>query len=109
MVLRIFAFSSVLFLLSCSAEVKTSTHKEEKHDAIPADCLYVTHCESCHGLEGNAGISGAANLQKSTMSDKEIEKTILNGNDKGMMPYKEIITSNEEIKSLVEYVKTLRK
>lgn len=84
---------------------------EETGDAAPADPknLYILHCESCHGVDGKKGNSGAADLSASKLKDEEIKKMILNGNDKGMMPYKDIITSDQEVDLLVDYVKTLRK
>lgn len=109
MVLRIVCIFVVLSLISCSGNADSSDFVEEEKKPVEAKTLYILHCESCHGLEGNKGVSGAANLQKSTLSDQEIEATIKNGNDKGMMPYKDIITGKGEISSLMEYVKTLRK
>lgn len=69
--------------------------------------LYVRNCESCHGIDGKKGLSGAADLSASTKSDSEILHTIQNGNDKGMMPYKDLLTKREQ-SGLVEFVKTLR-
>lgn len=54
-------------------------------------------------------MSGAADLSTSKFTDEQIREVILNGNDKGMMPYKDIITNEVERNALVEYVKTLRK
>jgi len=112
MVLRFIVFGSLfIFLLgSCSGSTSsTSDYQEDKHEPTDAKTLFILHCESCHGMEGNKGVSGAADLQKSKIPDSKIKHVIENGNDKGMMPYKDIITNPEEISSLVEYVKTLRK
>ncbi|MES2587834.1 MAG: cytochrome c [Bacteroidota bacterium] len=99
-----------LSLVSCTSS-KTESIDENSDENIEVDAksLYVLHCESCHGLDGKRGTSGAADLSKSTFSDKEILHVIENGNDKGMMPYKELISSKNERNSLMEYVKTLRK
>jgi hypothetical protein len=60
-------------------------------------------------LDGKKGSSGAANLAISKLSDAEIKNVISNGNEKGMMPYKDIITNEKDLNGLVEFVKTLRK
>jgi mono/diheme cytochrome c family protein len=102
-------FSSVLFLFSCSNESSVSEISTENEPIREAKTLYVLHCETCHGLDGTKGTSNAANLQASKIEDSEIKSVILNGNDKGMMPYKTLITNDKEIEALVEYVKNLRK
>ena len=71
--------------------------------------LYAIHCDACHGMDGKKGVSGAADLSLSKLSDNEIKNTIKNGNNKGMMPFKDMITNPKDIDSLVEYVKKLRK
>jgi cytochrome c5 len=69
--------------------------------------LYEMNCKTCHGADGTAGLSGAKNLQISTLSDTEINDIINNG--KNSMPAYGKSFSKEEISSLVEYTKTLRK
>jgi mono/diheme cytochrome c family protein len=104
----VFCFPFVLF--SCESEKTSGSVSEtEKAEIRSGETLFLLHCESCHGITGDKGISGAANLKTSTITDEQIKKTILNGNNKGMMPYKELITSSEEIDELVNYVKSLRK
>lgn len=100
----------LVFLTACSGSGNV-TPVQPDEDYVPAEpkLLYVLHCESCHGMDGKKGNSGAADLSVSTLTDKEIKNVILNGNDKGMMPYKDIITSDAEVNSMVDYVKTLRK
>lgn len=105
-----FSFALCLFfLISCGNQLEKGKFNTEKAVVREAKTLYLIHCESCHGLEGNKGISGAADLSKSVLSDKTIKNVILQGNDKGMMPYKDIITNTEEVNSLRDYVKSLRK
>jgi mono/diheme cytochrome c family protein len=111
MVLKTFTFSLlILSLISCvnGSSVKHKVDKENATQEIDAKALYNLHCEACHGMDGTKGISGAANLKVSKMTDKQVKNTIENGNDKGMMPYKEIINSETEIDSLVSFVKSLR-
>jgi mono/diheme cytochrome c family protein len=109
MVLRFFAIGVLLFLASCgSGEVKSIENTENVASVEPKS-LYILHCEACHGLDGKKGSSGAANLAISKLSDAAIKNVISNGNEKGMMPYKDIITNKKDLDGLVEFVKTLRK
>lgn len=99
-------------LASCSSN-SSGTVEESKETTTPismedARTLYILHCSSCHGQDGKLGLSNAADLSKSKLSDLQIETTIRHGNDKGMMPY-EAILSVGEIKGLIPFVKTLRK
>ena len=83
--------------------------EEEPFSREDAKNLYILHCESCHGIDGTKKFADAADLSKSTLTDTQIRQMILDGNDKGMMPYKDIITSEEERAALIEFVKSLRK
>ena len=100
---------SIVLLVSCSTSSTDSYSKTIEESATSSKSLYTLHCEACHGADGKKGISGAADLSISKINADKIRATILNGNEKGMMPYKEIITNPIEIDSLVAYVQTLRK
>jgi cytochrome c5 len=63
-------------------------------------------CAACHGDEGALGLSGAKNLQTSTLASAEIETLIRNG--KNAMPAYKTLTE-AQVKALVEHVKSLRK
>lgn len=108
MVLRTLILGGALALTACGGPV-TPVETAEEH--VPADPknLYILHCENCHGMDGTKGNSGAADLSVSKLTDAQIRQMILNGNDKGMMPYKDIITHGEDVSGLVQFVKTLRK
>ena len=96
-------------VVSCSSPSTDNYSDTTNESNISSKALYTLHCEACHGADGKKGISGAADLSVSIINPKKIKSTILNGNEKGMMPYKEIITNPAEIDSLVSYVQTLRK
>jgi len=80
--------------------------------------LFGKHCVSCHGKDGKARTPiarqlGVKDLTQSKTSDGEIEKQVTEGkkDDRGnqkMPPFKDKL-SPEEIKSLIEFVKSLRK
>jgi mono/diheme cytochrome c family protein len=64
-------------------------------------------CDACHGEMGDKGLAGAGNLRTSQLKDEEISTVIMNGK-KNMSGYRKYL-SEEEIKALTEYVKSLRK
>lgn len=100
-----------LFLAGCGNDTPEETTKPVSNEPISleeARAVYTLNCASCHGPDGTLKASNAADLSISTIDDKKIEQTIRKGNDKGMMPYEEMLTT-PEIKGLVKFVQTLRK
>jgi len=80
--------------------------------------LFVKNCAPCHGRDGKAHTPvarklGVKDLSQSKLSEAEIEKQIVEGkrDDHGTqkMPSFKGTLSAEEIKSLVTWVKELRK
>lgn len=112
MVLKLIGITlCTLLLVSCGGEEKNKTlnlSENPEPEKVDARTVYAINCSSCHGPDGKLGASQAADLSVSKMSDAEILKMINEGNDKGMMPYKDMLTVDER-KSLVTFVKTLRK
>lgn len=64
------------------------------------------NCTTCHGTDGKLGISGAKNLTLSTKNLEEKIDIITNGKNM-MMPYKNLLTA-DQIKTVAEYVETLK-
>lgn len=114
MVLRIsFIVIAAFSVYSCDSSSKSEKIDEEVDLKTPmnledAKAIYLLNCASCHGADGTLKSAGAADLSKSKMTEAQIEDVILNGNLKGMMPYKDILTERE-VKGLVKFVPTLRK
>lgn len=112
MVLRLsISFALILCLASCGEEKKGKTNnwdETESNEPVDARAVYLINCSSCHGEDGKLGASQAADLSLSKLEDKEILKMINEGNDKGMMPYQDML-SQEEREALVPFVKKLRK
>jgi mono/diheme cytochrome c family protein len=110
--IRFIVFGGLLLACgSTSQEKEASPTVVDENEPLPieeARTVYTLNCASCHGQDGTAQISNAADLSKSKMDVAAIEKTIRKGNDKGMMPYEEMLTVGE-IKGLVAFVETLRK
>lgn len=115
MVLRknLLFISAVCFVLaSCGEEKKPEAGvKPVSNEPISledARAVYTLNCASCHGPDGTLKASNAKDLSISTLDEKAIEKMIRKGNDKGMMPYEDML-STPEIKGLVKFVQNLRK
>lgn len=106
------ALSSILVLAACGENEKP----EEQPKAISnepisledARAVYTLNCASCHGPDGTLQASNAKDLSVSKLSEGEVEKMIRKGNDKGMMPYEDML-STSEIKGVVKFVQNLRK
>lgn len=69
--------------------------------------LFESKCASCHGKDGTKGLFGAINLQQTRIGETEMFQTISKG--RRIMPRWEKRLSEAQLKSLVDYVKTLRK
>jgi len=104
-----FLLLTALTAVSCTSSGTTTVEPADTDiiQAVEPTQIYLRNCESCHGMNGDKGVSNAANLKKSILPDADIKKTILEGNSKGMMPYKDLLTE-QEVLALVEYVKMLR-
>jgi mono/diheme cytochrome c family protein len=109
MVLRIF-FSSLfaIILFSCSDENGNNLipSTEEKEDS--GKVFFKERCAQCHGYDGAASLAGAADLTSSIMKDDSIRVVIENGKN-AMPPFKSFVGSEDDLKAIIEYVKTLRK
>jgi len=102
---------AVLLIARCSSPVKTPSQTETgKPIANPVNSgklLFEEKCAVCHGPDGTAGISNAANLQKSQLDTNSILQVITQG--KNAMPAFAEQLSPEEIKQIANYAITLRK
>jgi mono/diheme cytochrome c family protein len=105
-------FSCVLLLASCGEDEKTEEQSKpisnEPISLEDARAVYILNCASCHGPDGTLQASNAKDLSISKLNESEVEKMIRKGNDKGMMPYEDML-STPEIKGLVKFVQNLRK
>ncbi len=75
--------------------------------AIEPTQLFLQHCESCHGMNGDKGVGNSANLKKTMMNDMQMQQIILHGSTTGMMPFRDKLT-DQEVSALIEYVKILK-
>lgn len=68
--------------------------------------LYLLHCSSCHGENGDRQVSGAKNLTISTLSIEDIKKIIKQGKN-GMPSFGGVLGSKNKIDSVAAHVITL--
>ncbi|MCF6351394.1 MAG: cytochrome c [Cyclobacteriaceae bacterium] len=87
-------------------EVITNPSAQNYVADLHGKALYNAQCTVCHGANGLAGLSGAKNLQISKKSDAEITSIINTG--KSTMPKMDGKFNAQEMKALVDYVKSLR-
>ena len=69
--------------------------------------VFESKCAKCHGKNGGRGFFGAADLRVNRLSDPELLHTISKG--KNRMPSWEKRLNAGQIKSVITYIKTLRK
>ena len=96
----------IVFSLHACHSPKNKESQLTKEIQSPKE-LFSSHCVSCHGADGTLGMSGAKNLQLSTLDKESITNQITKG--KGMMTGFEGKLSSKEIDDLTNYVITLRK
>ncbi len=104
--IRTFAFPFVVILFLCGAA-----------RADDSASVYKTKCASCHAPDGSGNTPvgkalkvldlGSADVQK--QSDAQLTDSIVNGKDSGKMPaYKGKLT-DDQVKGLVAYIRSLAK
>lgn len=110
---KLFVITVISFLFFSCDPVASTNEIVTPIDANSAEVileptqLFLQHCESCHGMNGDKGVSGVANLKQSTLTDLQIRNTILEGTPNGMMPFAEKL-NDQQVTVLVEYVKMLK-
>jgi cytochrome c6 len=79
----------------------------KENAVVHGKVLFEEKCVLCHGGDGTAGISDAANLRTSTLDTLSILKIITNG--KNTMPAFGEQLGTGEIEQITSYIFTLRK
>lgn len=90
---KILAALSLLMITASYGLAEASKSKREKGAAISAEVingaeLYAAKCSLCHGSDGKLGLSGSADLSKTTLDVNAIKTIVLSG--KGNMPKTEL-------------------
>ena len=97
----IFKLVAFLITLGCLTMAKA------QNIPLTGKALFENKCAKCHGTDGAKGRWGAKNLQISQLNNDELFKTISTG--RGIMPNWGKKLSALQIRSVIEYIKTLRK
>jgi mono/diheme cytochrome c family protein len=74
--------------------------------AVDGKKIYKQYCVTCHGIYGDMGASGAANLTISKLKLNERIEVITNGR-KAMASFKALL-DKEKIKAVAQYTMTLK-
>jgi mono/diheme cytochrome c family protein len=76
-------------------------------DPVAGADVYSANCVVCHGPDGTAGISGAADLtvKVPTLTDDEIANVVLNGEATADFAMAPIALSDQEMADLLAYLR----
>ncbi|MEM7573604.1 MAG: cytochrome c [Bacteroidota bacterium] len=103
----LFLFLTILIFACGGGEESTSSSSNSTVSSASADIdvekLWKVRCIACHGLYGDMGTNGAANLQEVTSPLADRVKIITNGSENGIMTAFGEILSEEEIEALARY------
>lgn len=102
---KILAALSLLLITASYGLAEVAKKKREKGEIVASGVvngsdLYNATCVSCHGNDGKAGLSGAADLSKTLLDVEAIKQVVLNG--KGTMMKLEM--SKEQAAAVAAYV-----
>ena len=92
--------------MSCSSN---SSSSENSPKEISGKEVYNQWCVICHGENGNANIGGAKDLSTSSLSDDEKTHIIINGSENKLMRGFKNDLSEQELRSLLNHLETLKK
>lgn len=93
----------MLFILSWSCQNNEKAAAETVEDG---QSIFKKQCVTCHGLKGDMGAGGAANLRQSKLSLEERVVVITKGRN-AMQAY-EAMLSEDQIKEVARYTMELR-
>jgi mono/diheme cytochrome c family protein len=101
---KLLAFGSLLAAILLFSNMTVDNAQPKKADG---EKIYKQYCVTCHGLRGDMGVSGAANLTESKLKVEERVKVITNGRN-NMASFKALL-DKEKIKAVAQYTMTLTK
>jgi mono/diheme cytochrome c family protein len=91
--------ATILLFSNMTLEKVEATQKED------GEKIFKQYCVTCHGLRGDLGVSGAANLIESKLKVDERIKVITNGRN-NMASFKALL-NKDKIKAVAQYTMTL--
>jgi len=108
-------FILALIVLACGGGEDTPSEAPMAKKAKPAakeinvKKIWKVRCIACHGLYGDMGTNGAANLQESEQPLDYRINIIKNGSENGVMNAFGEILDDDEIKAMAEYTMSMKK
>jgi len=94
---------------STASEAPGTTPPVAAAKDIDVKKIWKIRCIACHGLYGDMGTNGAANLQEVTSDLAYRVNIITNGSENGIMTAFGEILSPEEIEAMAKYTMTFNK
>lgn len=102
-----------LIALACGGGEDAPSEAPAKREAVAKEIdvkkIWKIRCIACHGLYGDMGTNGAANLQEVTSSLEYRINIITNGSENGVMTAFGEILSEEEVEAMAKYTMTFNK
>ncbi|MBX2873499.1 MAG: cytochrome c [Saprospiraceae bacterium] len=95
-----------LFILSWGCQNNGGSGAAETELVQDGQSIFKKQCVTCHGLKGDMGAGGAANLRESQLSVEERIVVITKGRN-AMQPYEEVLSA-EQIEAVAQYTMVLR-
>ena len=101
-----------LIVLACGGGEETASEAPDDSPETPAvaaidtDRIWKIRCVACHGLKGDMGTNGAANLQEATSDLPYRINIITNGSENGVMTAFKNILTPEEIEAMAKHTMT---
>jgi mono/diheme cytochrome c family protein len=92
-----------------SEQPMAKTEKKAEKKEINAKKIWKVRCIACHGVNGDMGTNGAANLQEADSSLEYRIDMIKNGSESGVMTAFGEILSEEEIEAMAKYTMAFNK
>lgn len=92
-----------------SEKPMAKTEKKAKKKEINAKKIWKIRCIACHGVNGDMGTNGAANLQEAESSLEYRINIIKNGSENGVMTAFGEILNEEEIEAMAKYTMAFNK
>ena len=105
-----------ILVYACGGEADTSSDATNNQNTTAAaepekpkpngEKIYKQYCVACHGIYGDMGASGAANLAESTLPVEERIPVITKG--RNVMTAFESLLEPEEIEAVAQYTMSLK-
>jgi mono/diheme cytochrome c family protein len=106
--------AAITIIFACgndNSKSTTSTSSSAKKAVASVDgkAVYQKNCIACHGVNGDMGVSGAANLAESKLTIAERVTVLKNGREGTAMVSYSSLLDEDEMKAVAEYTLTLGK